>query len=239
MHIRGEKEKFRRGVRYTFSFIALIWLVKLIEFSFSLDFGSLGILPRTLHGSIGIFTSPLIHGGALHLLSNTFPLLFLGLGLFYFYDRIAIAVVILIYLMTGFWVWLAARDAYHIGASGIVYGLLTFLLFSGFFRKDTKTLAISFSILILYGGSFFAGIIPNRPGISWESHLMGAVAGIFCAVYFKKSDVVKEVEEIIDQPNTKYNYTYLTKPSRLSKTGISYHYIIKKGEKEDDVSNTC
>ncbi|MTI38950.1 rhomboid family intramembrane serine protease [Fulvivirga lutimaris] len=225
--------KFRRSIQYTLSFVAVIWLVKIIESYLQIDFGLLGIYPRTLSGSIGIFLSPLIHGDFFHLLSNTFPLLILGVGLFYFYDKIAFNVIILIYLMTGFWVWIAARDAYHIGASGIVYGLLTFILFSGFFRRNPQTLAISFVILVLYGGSFMAGIIPTSNGISWESHLMGGIAGIFCAVYFRKAKLVDEppldIKPIDQNSPFDYTYTYLEN----SQKSESYIYTINTKSKEE------
>ncbi len=222
--------KFRRSVGYTFSFVMLIWLVKIIESYLEIDFGLLGIYPRTLRGSVGIFLSPFIHGDFFHLFSNTVPLIILGIGLFYFYDKIAFNVVLLIYLMTGFWVWVAARDAYHIGASGIVYGLLTFILFSGFFRRNPQTLAISFVILVLYGGSFFAGIIPSSKGISWESHLMGGIAGIFCAVYFKNTKLVDEplVIESIEK-HYECTYTYIQKTDRPE----AYQYTIDLHQKEN------
>lgn len=229
----SESIRFMRSIRYTLTFVLLIWLVKITESYFHIDFGPYGIYPRTLSGSIGIFLSPLIHGDFFHLLSNTVPLIILGIGLFYFYDKIAFNVVVLIYLMTGFWVWIAARDAYHIGASGLVYGLLTFILFSGFFRRNPQTLAISFVILVLYGGSFMAGVIPSSNGISWESHLMGGVAGIFCAVYFRNTkladeDAKEEVKEtsvsVID-----YTYTYLQNTDKPE----SYQYTLNIDNRDD------
>ncbi|TRX48137.1 rhomboid family intramembrane serine protease [Fulvivirga sp. M361] len=208
----GEGKKLKSGLYITLTFVALIWSIKIIEYGFSIDLSGYGILPRTLKGSIGIFTAPLIHGDIFHLLSNTFPLLILGIAVFYFYDKIASWVIVMIYTMTGFWVWIAARDAYHIGASGLVYGMLTFLLFSGFLRRDRATLSISFMILVLYGGSFFAGILPGEKHISWESHLMGAIAGIFCAVYFKNSGKPDDPSDESDEQNiqlTEYHYTYV------------------------------
>jgi membrane associated rhomboid family serine protease len=211
----------------------LIWLVRIVETYLQIDFGSFGIYPRTFRGSVGIFLSPLIHGDFFHLLSNTIPLIILGVGLFYFYDKIAFNVILLIYLMTGFWVWIAARDAYHIGASGIVYGLLTFILFSGFFRKNPQTLAISFVILVLYGGSFFAGILPGTTGISWESHLMGGIAGIFCAVYFRNTKLVEEqldIEPRKDQSSSyDYTYTYIQDSNKSE----AYQYTIDLDHKDD------
>lgn len=231
--MKEEETRMRRSIYPTMSFVGVIWAVKIIEFTFDINLGQFGILPRTLSGSIGIFTAPFIHGDIYHLMSNSLPLLILGIGLFYFYDKIATGVILIIYLMTGFWVWIAARDAYHIGASGVVYGMLTFLLFSGFIRRDSKTLAISFIVLFLYGGSFFAGIVPEDSAISWESHLMGAVAGIFCAVYFKnfklpiapKQGFIDDDDE--EEPTSSY-LTYHFKPTS-SETGDEEkkRYIIK------------
>ncbi|MBL3655687.1 rhomboid family intramembrane serine protease [Fulvivirga sediminis] len=202
--------KLRRSIYYTLAFVSIIWIVKIIEYTFHYNFGDFGILPRTVSGSIGIFTAPFIHGDVYHLLSNTFPLISLGIGIFYFYDKIAITVILLIYIMTGFWVWVAARDAYHIGASGVIYGMLTFLLLSGFLKRDAKSLAVSFIVLFIYGGSFFTGVIPGDQAVSWESHLMGAIAGIFCAIYFRKFGVVKRTkieESAASIPTYVYHYT--------------------------------
>lgn len=232
----GEGIRLRKSIYYTLAFVALIWGVKIIEFAFDYNFGEFGILPRTLSGSVGIFTAPLIHGDVYHLLSNTLPIIILGVGLFYFYDKIALWVVLLIYLITGFWVWIAARDAYHIGASGIVYGLLTFLLFSGFFRRDSSTLAISFIVLFLYGGTFLTGMVPEDSGISWESHLMGAIAGVFCAVYFRNYKIgtllkqeLDEDHHLMNEQSARYTYHYKPKTVEPEDDDIpkEQHYIIK------------
>lgn len=180
-----EATKFRNSVFFIVSFTILLWLVKALEWAVALDFGFLGILPRTLSGTMGIITAPLVHGDVLHLISNTFPLLLLGVSVFYFYNRIALEVFAWIYFMSGFWVWMAARDAYHIGASGIVYGLVAFLFFSGLFRRDTKSLTISLIVIFLYGG-MLQGLFPTNDRISWESHLLGALAGAFCAFFYRE-----------------------------------------------------
>ena len=180
-----EAIKFKNSVFFVVSFTLLLWGVKALEWAVALDFGFLGILPRTLSGTMGIITAPLIHGDALHLISNTFPLLLLGVSVFYFYDKIALEVFAWIYFLSGFWVWMAARDAYHIGASGLIYGLVAFLFFSGLFRRDTKSLTISLIVIFLYGG-MLQGLFPTDGRISWESHLLGAMAGAFCAFFYRK-----------------------------------------------------
>ncbi|MEQ8926032.1 MAG: rhomboid family intramembrane serine protease [Fulvivirga sp.] len=235
MKERNEEDriKFSRSIQYTLAFIIIIWSVKVVELGLNLDFGSLGILPRTAQGSIGIFLAPLIHGDIYHLISNTFPILILGVGIFYFYNKIAFNVILLIYLMTGFWVWMAARDAYHIGASGLVYGLLTFLIFSGFFKRDRNTLAVSFIILLLYGGSFAAGIVPTKAGISWESHLMGAIAGVFCAVYYRKHSISDTLKVRESDSSVEFNYTYSEKGANSDKTTYYYTYQPDQSTYED------
>ncbi len=108
------------------------------------------------------------------------------IAVFYFYNTIALEVFAWIYFITGFWVWIAAREAYHIGASGLVYGLAAFLFFSGIFRRDARSVAVAVAIAFLYSG-MMQGILPGvDPTVSWESHLMGSAAGIFCSFYFRK-----------------------------------------------------
>ena len=221
-----EGHRFRKSVYITLSFILILWMVKIVETTYEIDLGYMGIKPLTLEGTLGILTGPLVHGDLFHLLSNSFPLLILGVTFFYFYDRIAFLVFGLIYIMTGFWVWLAAREGfYHIGASGIVYGLLAFLLGSGFLRRDRVTLAISFIMLFLYGGTFFMGMVPGDSRISWESHLMGAIAGLFCAFYFRNAEIGNQTAKpaVIDDnaSASSENITY------------TYHYLPEK--REDDV----
>jgi membrane associated rhomboid family serine protease len=144
-----------------------------------------GIIPRQLFGLIGIFTAPMLHGSLPHLVSNTVPLLFLGSVLFYFYGGIAQAVFLRAYFWTNILVWLFARPANHIGASGLIYGLAFFLIFFGIFRRDFLSIFISIIVLLLYGGVFY-GVLPMDPRVSWESHLGGALVGISTAVTFSR-----------------------------------------------------
>lgn len=161
--------------------VFLMWLSFTIEYLYGYDLGFLGILPRTFQGLIGILTAPMIHGNLTHLISNTLPLLFLGTALFFFYERIGRIVFFRCYFITNILVWLfSPRDSYHIGASGLIYGLSAFLIFFGFLRKDFMSLLISAVILVMYG-SIFYGVLPLDPRVSWESHLAGAIVGIATA----------------------------------------------------------
>jgi membrane associated rhomboid family serine protease len=161
--------------------VLLMWLVFFLgKFGWDLSFG---IIPREPFGLIGIFTAPLVHSGVAHLISNTFPLLFLGTVLYFFYERIGTIVFIRGYFWTNILVWLFAHRVNHIGASGLVYALAFFLIFYGIFKRDFTSLLISIVVCLLYGGIFY-GIFPGNPIVSWESHFAGALVGISTAVTF-------------------------------------------------------
>ena len=162
-----------------------MWAFFLAEQYFHKDFGFLGILPREISGLIGIFTAPMIHGSLSHILSNTFPFLFLGTMLFMFYNSIALRVMLHCYVLTGACVWIFGRSFYHVGASGLIYGLAFFLISFGFFRKDFKSILIAIIVVILYGGIIY-GIMPTRTSVSWESHLFGGLIGIGSAYAMRK-----------------------------------------------------
>lgn len=161
-----------------------MWAIFFLEFEYQVPFSQYGILPRTEIGLIGVFMAPMLHGSVQHIISNTLPILFLGAVLFNFYKPIAKKVFYWCYLLTGLLVWLLARPSFHIGASGLVYGLAFFLMFYGLFKKDFKSLLISIIVVVIYSGLFY-GILPNMTNVSWESHMFGAGVGILCAFYFR------------------------------------------------------
>ena len=161
--------------------VFVMWLAFSIEFFYRMDLSILGILPRTGSGLIGILTAPMIHANPTHLISNSVPLLFLGSVLFFFYPKIGGTVFYRCYFITNILVWLfSPRVSYHIGASGLVYGLSAFLIFFGFLRGQVWSLIISILIFMMYGGIFY-GVLPTDPWISCESHLAGAVVGALSA----------------------------------------------------------
>jgi membrane associated rhomboid family serine protease len=189
-----EKKKALESLIFPSLFVLLLWLIKIYELIFKLDLSQYGIQPRTYKGLVGIFLSPLIHGNVSHLFSNTLPLLILGIMIFYFYRRIAFEIFFWIYFMTGTWVWVSAgSDSYHIGASGLVYGFVCFLFFSGVFRKDTKSIALAILVILVYGG-LIGGILPTQPGVSWQSHLFGALSGTICSYIYRNTDVTSKYD---------------------------------------------
>lgn len=164
--------------------MGVIWYVKLVEVILETDFAHWGIYPRELSGLKGILFTPFIHSGFNHLINNSIPLFTLTIGLLYFYKKIAYPLLLLFWLGTHLLVWIFARTSYHIGASGIVYALATFIFFSGIFRRNINLMALSLLVAFLYG-SMVWGIFPIREGMSWESHLFGAVVGFFSAYAFR------------------------------------------------------
>jgi membrane associated rhomboid family serine protease len=176
-----------------------MWMVWIVENLFSLDFSKLGIHPLSADGLAGIIFSPFIHSGIKHLFNNTIPLFFLSVALFFFYSEVALRVFSLTWLSTGILVWLAGREAWHIGASGLVYGLASFLFFSGIIRKYFRLVALSLLIVFLYGSmvwGLFPGVYEN---VSWESHMLGFFAGIALAVWFRNEGPQEPVYEWMEE----------------------------------------
>lgn len=180
-------------VKLPLLFVLGLWLIHLAQVALNDSWGFLGVYPRTISGLKGIFFAPLIHSSFQHLLSNSVPMLMLGSIIFYFYQRVALRSFILIYFLSGFVVWALARSVFHIGASGVVYGLVAFVFWMGIFRRSLRSIILALIVTVLYSG-YFAGILPNQEGVSWESHLYGGLVGIFTA-YFYKEELELEEEE--------------------------------------------
>src|SRR6185503_12251495 len=197
-----QRVRQRVSVLIPLLFVLVLWLIQLLQWGLNLDFGRFGIFPRTFSGLAGIIFSPLIHGGWEHLASNTIPLLVLGFLMIYFYRNVAYRVVFLIWLMDGIGVWLIGRGAYHIGASGVVYGMASFLFFSGILRKSRELLALSLAVVFIYG-SMIWGMFPYVMDISWEAHLVGFLSGILFAVYYRKQGPPDDmVPEWMNEPES-------------------------------------
>jgi membrane associated rhomboid family serine protease len=195
--MRNTQSKLLFSFVYPTLFVVILWGIKLFERVENVNLSWYGLYPRTIHGSLGIATAPLLHADFPHLISNTLPLLVLGPIIFFFYRSIAFNVFFWVYLMTGIWVWAAGRNSYHIGASGIIYGFITFLFFSGIFRKDSRLLALSLFVTFLYGGAVW-GIFPIQPGVSWESHMLGSLAGLLTAYNFRNEGPPPRIYDLGD-----------------------------------------
>ncbi len=183
------KDSFKQSRLYTslslpLKFVLVLWVIHVIQFVLGLNLGAWGVLPQHISGLKGILFMPLIHGDFGHLLSNTPPLFAMSALILFFYRKVAIRSFVMIYLLSGLAVWLFARPVFHIGASGVIYGLVSFVFWNGIFRRNLKAIVLSL-IVMFYYGSMFAGILPGQEGISWEGHLFGGLVGIFVSYWFK------------------------------------------------------
>lgn len=178
-------------------FVILLWLVFLIQNQSGSRLLFLGVVPRTVDGIPGIITSVFIHGDIGHISSNSLPLLVLGTMMFYFYRRIALSACLWIWIVSGLWLWVGGRSSaqqpmYHIGASTLIYGLASFLFFSGIFRRHTQLMVVSLLVVFLYG-SITWGIFPLKPGMSWEGHLFGAIAGLLVSYNYRQEGPQRKI----------------------------------------------
>jgi len=186
-----EKKIFIHSLLFPAAFVLVFWLLKIIEHSSGVSFVKLGIYPLHVNGLQGILFSPFIHSDFNHLISNSLPFFILGFMLIYFYRRISYRIFFLLYFLSGLSTWLVGREAWHIGASGVVYALAAFHFVSGIIRSDVRLLTLSVVVVFLYGGLVW-GLLPIRPEISWEGHLSGAISGVVLAFYYQKYIIRRE-----------------------------------------------
>ena len=168
-----------------FFLLFILYTLKFLEEGMGWDFTRLGIYPMQKRGVFGIFAHPLVHSSLRHLLANTVPLFFLTWCLFYFYRHIASYILFSLWIGCGVLTFVIGKPGWHIGASGIIYGLAFFLFFSGILRRYVPLVAISLLVTFLYGGLVW-NMFPQfaRATTSWEGHLGGAIAGTLCAIGF-------------------------------------------------------
>ena len=189
--MNAERKRFIYSLVFPAFFLFIIWAVKIFEITMELSFVEGGVYPRRISGLKGILFSPMIHGDWKHLLDNSLPAFFLSLALFYFYRDIAYRIWLLIYFIGGVLLWAVGREAYHIGASGLIYGLAAFLFLSGLIRKVRSLTAISLLVVFWYGGMVW-GLLPFDYEVSFEAHITGAVSGILLAILYRDQGPVPE-----------------------------------------------
>lgn len=165
-------------------FIGLIWFVFALDYFLPLE--SFGLVPRTLRGLPGIIAMPFLHGDFTHLLSNTVPLAVTMLLLAGSRANSG-AIVAIITILCGVGLWIFGRTALHIGASGVVFGLITFHVFAGIFEKRLQSIIISVVVGLLYFSTLLQGIVPFQQGVSWEGHLIGAIVGAMVALLVSRT----------------------------------------------------
>lgn len=168
-------------VSVLFAAVALVWAVSLYGLLVDENLVyALAVVPRRFDGLSGVLGAPLVHGSFAHLAANTFPLLILG-GMvavrgvgYYVSATLAIAV------LGGLGLWVFGRSAAHVGASGLIFGYFGLLVGRGYYERSLQSVAVAILVAVAYGG-MLAGILPRDPGVSWEAHLFGLLAGGLCA----------------------------------------------------------
>ncbi len=182
------RANFRLAAKIVSGFVAVIWLIQLLGWALDVGPADFGVRPRQLAGLAGIFFAPLVHAGFAHLFANTLPLLVSGTAMLYLYPRSAVRVLPAIYLGPGIAVWLFGRASSHVGASGLVYGLVSYILVAGLMRRDRRAVAASLLVCFMYGALVW-GVLPIEPGVSWETHLAAALIGLVLALALRHLDI--------------------------------------------------
>src|SRR6478672_424288 len=178
------------------SLAALMIIIQAINWSTNYRLDAYGIEPRTWSGLLGVLFAPLLHGSWGHLWSNLVPLVIMGTMITLSSMRQFIAVTVLVWLVSGLGVWLIApAGTVTVGASGIVFGWLAFLIVRGIWTRTWQHILLGLVLLALYGGLFWSGIVQVAAAdvtgvvtVSWQAHLFGAIGGVLAAFLVAKAD---------------------------------------------------
>lgn len=223
----------------------LIWAVYWLELSLGINFNEFGVMPRTVTGLRGIILSPYIHGSLEHLYNNTIPLAILLSALWYFYRDVALKVVVYGVLLSGIITWFIGRTSYHIGASGLIYVLASFVFFKGVFSSYYRLVSLSLIVVFIYGSMLWY-IFPVKEGMSWEGHLAGFITGLVLAKMVKaripqikkydweKDDYNEEDDLFLRHFDENGNFRELPIEEDFEEEeSFKYNYIFKKSSKSD------
>lgn len=182
-------------------FVLFLWFIYWLEIRFGFDFDENGILPRTFSGLQGIIFSPFIHSNIEHLYNNSLPLVVLLAALFYFYSKEAVGILGYGILLSGGLTWMIGRENYHIGASGLIYVLVSFIFFKGLQTQYYRLVALSLTVVVLYGGMVWYVFPKIDDTISWEGHLSGLIAGFALTFFYKKTEFRKVIKYDWERPD--------------------------------------
>ena len=170
-----------------------IWIIYWLDWRYYLELYQYGVYPRSLVGLRGVLFSPFIHGGLKHIYNNSIALFVLLLLLQFFYKKQAWQVLGWGILLSGFGTWLIARESHHIGASGLIYVMVSFIFFKGIQTKHYRLVALSLLIVVLYGSTIWYMFPDVEEGVSWEGHLSGFIAGFILSIFLKAPEYTETV----------------------------------------------
>lgn len=186
--------KIHTSVIYSLFFVSVFWCVKSFEVLFAVDLSFLGLSVRDWSDGWSISSAPLVHGSLEHLYNNTLPLILLMAALFYGYPKTYWRVIVLVWVGSGLGVWFFAREANHLGASGLTHGIFFFLLIVSLLRRDSRAVILMMIAFFMYG-SMTMTIFPTEEYISFEYHFFGAVAGTLAALLWFKTDPKPQIKK--------------------------------------------
>lgn len=178
----------------------VLWLVFWAGWRFNIPLDSYGIYPRAVDGLAGVIFSPFIHANLEHLYNNTLPLVILLAALSYFYRELTWKILGCGILLTGILTWIIGRESYHIGASGLIYVLVSFIFFKGIMTKYYRLVALSLFVVMFYGSLVWYVFPDVKEGISWEGHLAGFISGFIFAIRFKTPEYKKMIRYDWERP---------------------------------------
>lgn len=185
---RRARENFVLAIKISAGFLVVVWAVFIFDRLLGLELVRFGLRPRDALGLLGLITTPLLHGDIGHLASNSVPLFVGGVAILFLYPNSALRALPMMYVGSAALAWIFARPNVHIGASGLVYGILAFVFVSGILRRDLRSVGVSLLIWFLYG-SMLWGIFPVEQGMSWELHACGLFMGVVLAIVYRRRDL--------------------------------------------------
>ena len=235
-------------------FVVFLWLVFWIEVRFHFDFSEHGILPRTFSGLQGIVFSPFIHANLSHLYNNSIPLLVLLAALRFFYRKQSLQIIGYGILLSGLITWIIGRGNYHIGASSLIYVLVSFIFFKGIQTKYYRLVALSLTVIVLYGGMIWYAFPNGDDTISWEGHLGGLISGFVFSLLYKtpeyhkpifyeweKPDFNPQEDAFMKRFDENGNFVNPPKPEEIEvildeviPSPVQYIYVFKENREEEE-----
>ena len=225
-------------------FVLLLWIVFWAEVKFGARFSDWGIYPRTTQGLRGILCSPFLHGDIKHLYHNSLPLLVLLPALRYFYREVSIYVLLGGILLSGFLTWAIGRPSYHIGASGLIYVLVSFIFFKGIYTRYYRLVALSLFVISVYGGLIWYVFPGIQQHISWEAHLAGFITGLLFSLLIKTEKFKKIPKYDWEKPDYNpsedtfmrhfdENGNFIELPQQTTTSDFEVVYEFKEDKKEE------
>ena len=183
---KADRRRLLRAFNASLAFVLLLCAVFTAQHFVAWD--ALAIAPKSMSGLLGVLTSPLLHGSPEHLIANAIALLMLGTLALTAYPKATLRALPLLWIGSGLGAWLLGdAGSRHLGASGLTHGLMFLVFALGLLRRDRPAIAAAMLAFLFYGGMLLT-ILPREPGVSWQAHLGGAVAGLIAAWLFRRVD---------------------------------------------------